>query len=180
MNKPTKNNTLDLCGKCKDIIDLKKAFNTLDENTTITHINLSFNELGTTSMKYISKKLKKNKTLKELSLSNNNIDNEGAQYIGEFLEINNTLELLDLDYNFIGKKGANYIANALEKNTTLTILSLWDNSLANYFVNMGDIIKGNSSIISISVLCDVSDELYICDRNRYNKKQKNITLRSLC
>ena len=70
-----------------------------------------------------------NTTLSSLNLYYNNIGGEGATAIAKALETNTTLSELDLFENNIGDEGATAIAKALETNTTLSELNLYNNKI---------------------------------------------------
>lgn len=63
-----------------------------------------------------------NSTLTTLNLSSNEIGIEGGKANGEALVNNSTLTTLDLRYNKIGDVGGKAIGEALAKNSTLTTL----------------------------------------------------------
>ena len=73
----------------------------LTENTTVTHLGLSFNKLDSECADKICEMLCNNNTLRWLDLSGNELDSEGADKICEWLCNNNTLIELDLSRNNI-------------------------------------------------------------------------------
>lgn len=72
----------------------------LDENTTITHLNLSFsvtniatsNGNGNSNARALSIILRRNRTIRELNLSNSGLDDVGLDEISAALKDNNFLE----------------------------------------------------------------------------------------
>ena len=81
------------CGIIADIL--------YTENTTVTYLDLSVNELGMEGADKICKMLCHNKTLTYLNLSGNELGSEGADKICKMLCHNKTLELLVLWFNNI-------------------------------------------------------------------------------
>ena len=73
--------------------------------------------------------LEKNSTLTSIDLSYNNIGDEGVASMAAALEKNSTLTSIDLRANDIGVEGAASLAAALEKNSTLTSLDLQLNEI---------------------------------------------------
>ena len=100
----------------------------LIENTTVTNLNLSGNEVDSECAGKICEGLCNNNTLTRLYLNGNKLDSECADKICEMLCINNTLRYL----NFSGKldsEGADKICEGLCNNSTLTHLDLSGNKL---------------------------------------------------
>ncbi|KAJ3423714.1 leucine rich repeat family protein [Anaeramoeba flamelloides] len=63
---------------------------------TLTHLDLSENEIDEEGMQALSQALKVNQTLTHLNLSWNQIGYEGMQALCECLKVNQTLVYLDL------------------------------------------------------------------------------------
>ena len=110
----------------KEIEELKKY---LEENPTVTTLNLFSNDIGPEGAKALAGVLKENKTLTTLNLGSNNIDSEGAKALAAALEVNKTLTTLNLSDNNIGPEEAKALAEALEVNKTLTTLDLFHNNI---------------------------------------------------
>ncbi|HBC71321.1 MAG TPA: hypothetical protein DCZ38_00870, partial [Coxiellaceae bacterium] len=91
----------------KEIEELKKY---LEENPTVTTLNLFSNDIGPEGAKALAGVLKENKTLTTLNLGSNNIDSEGAKALAGVLKVNTTLTTLDLENNNIGPEGAKALA----------------------------------------------------------------------
>ncbi|CAF3972958.1 unnamed protein product [Adineta steineri] len=125
------------------------AYYLLKDNTTLTELNLCWNQVGDRGAKYLSKGLQNNKTLTTLNLLNNQIGDKGAQYLGEALQKNKTLTKLELYENQIGDEGAQYLGEALQKNTTLTKLDLSYNRIrAEGAKNLGKALTLTTLILS--------------------------------
>lgn len=100
------------------------------ENTTITCIDLSSNDLSDHSGSYLARILKKNNTLAKLELDNNNLGPSSAHAFAEALRVNTSLVYLSLDSNPLTAHGSNYtgfvdLTKSLRQNSTLKSLNLW-------------------------------------------------------
>ncbi|MFW2571890.1 hypothetical protein [Legionella sp. 29fVS95] len=105
----------------------------LENNASLTEIDLSENEITSTGASILAKVLKKNNTLKGLNLFANAIDYQGVLALFEALRVNRTLTTIELSSNKIYtsqdnpvKPGAR-IAEVLMENSSLT--SVWLNHL---------------------------------------------------
>ena len=101
----------------------------LEANTTLTDLNLRFNEIGPAGAESFAKGLTTNTTLTNLNLICNNFGSAGAESLSTALKRNKTLTRLDFSRNEIGPAGAESLAKALKTNKTLTILHLVGNNL---------------------------------------------------
>ena len=99
------------------------------DNTTVTHLYLSYNKLGSEGAEKICKMLCHNKTLTNLNLSYNKLGSECADKICKMLCHNKTLTNLYLSGNELGSEGADKICEMLCHNKTLTYLDLSANEL---------------------------------------------------
>ena len=96
----------------------------LHHNTTLTTLDLSWNNIGVEGATALGVALHHNTTLTTLNLKYNNIGAEGATALGVALHHNTTLTTLNLNNNNIGAEGATALGVALHHNTTLTTLDL--------------------------------------------------------
>ncbi len=112
---------------------LQETFEKIDklvnDNTSLTWLDLSSNNIGPEGTKAIAKALENNTSLTSLDLSSNNIGPEGTKALAKALENNTSLTSLILWKNNIGPEGAKALAKALENNTRLTSLYLWKNNI---------------------------------------------------
>ncbi|EGG15334.1 ADP-ribosylation like factor [Cavenderia fasciculata] len=149
---------LDLSFNQFDLLDAKvliDLFNAISNSTSIIHLDLSNNNIGSSKHKnlliefikpslklqtlilnsndlcsttnLISQSLSFNTELVTLGLSNNGLKNSNAQSISQMLQSNKTMEVLDLSNNSIEEEGALFLLKAMEVNTTLTKLHLQGN-----------------------------------------------------
>ena len=100
------------------------------ENTTITCLDLSSNDLNDHSGSYLARILKKNNTIAKLELDNNQLGPSTCQAFSEALKVNKSLVYLSLDSNPLTTGGTNYtgfieFVKSLRFNSTLKSLNLW-------------------------------------------------------
>lgn len=100
------------------------------ENTSITCIDLSSNDLNDHSGSYLARILKTNKTLAKLELDNNRLGPNTCYAFSEALKVNSVLVYLSLDSNPLTLGGSNHaglieLTKSLRVNTTLKSLNLF-------------------------------------------------------
>jgi hypothetical protein len=100
------------------------------ENTTITCMDLSSNDLNDHSGSYLARILKKNNTLAKLELDNNLLGPSTCSAFAEALKVNTSLVYLSLDSNPLTNRGAEFggfveFVRSLRFNATLKSLNLW-------------------------------------------------------
>lgn len=132
----------------KQLID-----NGLKYNTTLTYLNLAFNNLGPEGIKYLTEFLKQNTTITHLNLELNNIRSEGIQYLTEFLKQDTIITHLDLSKNNIGAEGIKQlIDDALKYNTAITHLDLSVNQIGLEGIKyLTAFLKHNTTIIHLNL-----------------------------
>jgi|TARA_B110000090_G_C13171259_1_gene365524 Ran GTPase-activating protein (RanGAP) involved in mRNA processing and transport len=101
----------------------------LEENQTLTSLDVQYNQLRQTSAVAIGKALKLNHSLVILKAGFNSFGDLGTQHLGSSLKTNRTLEHLDLKSNSLVPKSVCVLANALSHNDKLRNLILDDNIL---------------------------------------------------
>ena len=97
-----KENSLDLSDKNitdADVINLAEA---LKNNDTVTHLNLSNNQLYKKSAEALALTLSENKTLSHLNIGYTGIGIPGLLAFAKTLETNQTLKELNLSSYFLG------------------------------------------------------------------------------
>ncbi len=100
----------------------------LDNNATLTSLDLSFNNIGAEGARSLAAALDNNATLMSLDLHYNNIGAQGARSLAAALDNNATLTTLYLGLNNIGAQGARSLAAALDTNRVLQHLDLAGNN----------------------------------------------------
>jgi Ran GTPase-activating protein (RanGAP) involved in mRNA processing and transport len=132
---------------CADLDDGETALfmEALQENKSITHVDLSHNMIGgigeksafihsnsTSGGAAIAKAITSNSTLLHLDLSWNKLGPASAIHLGQALRLNNTLLYLNLAYNGIKNEGAEAIGSALLLNICLVQIDLSYNGIGSH------------------------------------------------
>jgi Ran GTPase-activating protein (RanGAP) involved in mRNA processing and transport len=124
--------------------------NALYNNTTLTELYLSKNQISDIGVHSLAQTLSiNNSTLKLLDLHSNNITDEGAEYLAEMLKINKTIIRLGLGFNQISDQGVRLLTNAITYyNENLQWLSLSSNRLISdkSVTPLIEMLKHNSSL----------------------------------
>ncbi|CAF4513244.1 unnamed protein product [Rotaria sp. Silwood2] len=107
---------LQIWGKRIRINGAKYIGLSLQNNTTITALDLRDCDIGVEGVKYLADALHYNKVLIEIDLMGNQIGSTGAQYLADVLRQYPTLVRLRLEDNQIDDQGAQYLACVLENN----------------------------------------------------------------
>jgi hypothetical protein len=100
------------------------------ENTSITCLDLSSNDLNDHAGTYLARILKRNNTIAKLELDNNQLGPNTCQAFSEALKVNKSLVYLSLDSNPLTSGGTSYagfieLVKSLRFNSTLKSLNLW-------------------------------------------------------
>lgn len=120
----------------------------LNENTTLTSLDVSDTWLADDDVKELAKALKKNKALTKINLSGNNIGNTGVKYLKESLAVNNTLEDINLGNNSIDISSIAELCN----DSMLKVLRLPSSDLKNEGVRqLADALNGNKTLIELDL-----------------------------
>ena len=137
---------------CFNVINLDTLFKELAENTTLTHMNLSVNEISSRHVEALCHMIKTNTTLEEIDLSSNEISPEDTKKIYEALKTNTTLTKIALSHNPHEDRGTlERIEKALKENRMLlkikeTIQGLPDQKKSDREAIMLEIFKEISEI----------------------------------
>ncbi|CAF1250915.1 unnamed protein product [Adineta ricciae] len=97
----------------------------LQNNTTVTALELSHNVLGTDGAYYLATFSQNNKTIISLIYYFNGIHEQGAQYFGDVLRHNTTLTSLNIGSNNIDDDSIQHLANGLETNSVQYVLLIF-------------------------------------------------------
>ncbi len=128
--------------------ELKLLCGALKANTTVTRLNLSYNNIQYEGAEVISDMLRENTTLTGLILNDNRIKDKGVGLICDVLKSSNSsLKSLHIKSNGIGDEGASELAAMLKSNKVITDLNLDINFITDIGANeLADAIKINDSL----------------------------------
>ena len=114
--------------------------NLLMTNTTLTHIDLSSNNIDSIGAEALANVLYTNTTLLVLNLCFNRISDEGAKALSLALNNNASLLELNLNNNNIGYNGIHAFSVNIGNNTTLTKFSIHGNYFGADYYSLNSII----------------------------------------
>jgi Ran GTPase-activating protein (RanGAP) involved in mRNA processing and transport len=161
----------------------KKFLSSLGENCKLTHIDLSFNDMGPRCASMMSESLRLNRSLLCLELRGNSIKCDGLIAIADFLAgpnsirvlgiercgiaargvrrfaevlaMNEPLRKLNMSLNDIGDEGASHLSKALKINNRLSYLYLHRCNLGSEGVAyVSSMLQINSSIRHLGLSCN--------------------------
>ena len=122
------------------------------ENSTITEVSLTYDNIGDTAAKELAEALKVNSTITNMNLSGNYIGPEGATALADALKVNKTITYVDLGDNYIGPTGARALADALKVNKTITEVNLGDNNIGPEGATaLAEALKVNKTITNVNL-----------------------------
>lgn len=114
-----------------DASDIAYVCECLRANTSVTHLNASFNPMGDEGARHIAGLLRNpDHPLARLSLTGCEIGSAGAQALAEALAEDKRLVVLEVDGNAIGDDGGEAFAQALSRNRKVRQLSVARNPMA--------------------------------------------------
>jgi hypothetical protein len=99
---------------------VKALADALKVNSTITSINLSYNNVDVDGAKALADALKVNSTITSIDLSDNNVGDDGAKALADAIKVNSTITSINLRYSDVGDDGAKALADALKVNSIIT------------------------------------------------------------
>lgn len=139
----------------------------LQNNKSITHLNLNYNNLDHKDALIISEALKKNETLTHLSLFSNNFKDSGVIEIAKLIRVNTTLLKIDLRINGITDQGVGALAHALRVNHTLKSLDIsWNYAITpegEMLITKAEKRKQHTSKINVSTSSEPAVEITVVD-----------------
>eukprot|EP01132_Coremiostelium_polycephalum_P005638 gene5638-7017_t len=91
----------------------------LQQNSTLTFIELSANLIGDVGVHHLSEALQKNRFIVSISLSQSLITHDGVKSLVQLINNNSTITFLDLSFNHIGPLGAQELSHSLMVNKTI-------------------------------------------------------------
>lgn len=105
-----------------------------------------------TELSTLCKALSSVSTVTEVDLSYNNIGNDGAIAFADLLRKNTSIQFVSLAHNNIGPEGARAIADALMLNMTVVSISLRGNPIDDEGgIAIGTMIRGNNTLVSLDL-----------------------------
>lgn len=113
----------------------KKFLSSLRENCKLTHIDLSFNDMGPRCAAVMSDSLKLNRSLLCLELRGNPIKCDGLIAIADFLAGPNSIRVLGIERCAIGARGTKRFAEVLATNEPLRKLNMSLNDIGDEGAN---------------------------------------------
>ena len=124
----------------------------IKHNSTITQLNLSYNELGTGDCTALAEAIKHNSTIIQLDLSSTELSICDCTALGEAIKHNSTITQLNLSYNELGTGDCTALAEAIKHNSTITQLNLSYNQLGiGDCTALAEVIKHNSTIAELDL-----------------------------
>ena len=185
------------------ILNLQTALEALENNNTVTTLDLGGSNIGDKGAEALAKALKNNNTVTILNLWDNNIGVEGAKALSEALENNeivtalylagnnigdegakaltksfNTVTTLDLGGSNIGDKGAEALAKALKNNKTVTTLYLGENNIGDEGAKALSEALENNNTVTILDLRENNIGVNLWGNNIYLKEIENLLKRN--
>lgn len=112
-------------------LDYKTIYAILNESmkcTSLSFIDLSYNNFNEQSCKAMYEYLKFNKNIKDIDLSHCNIG-KGLKFVAEGLKVNTSLKSIKLNYNDFPAQSIKHLISSLYMNLTLMTLSLEGNNI---------------------------------------------------
>ena len=132
--------------------DFHAMFVTLQTDSCIRKIDLSYNSLSADVCVNIGKALVKNKSIKRLDLTMCDIDVDGCYAISKGLEYNFSLKKLILSGNKFGPDGAVALANVLQINDSLKSLHIAStNQTSQSLIPLCTVLTRNTSVQYLDV-----------------------------
>lgn len=128
-------------------------------NTTLKHLELSSNNLGSQCGIIIADALHENHTLTELYLRRNSLGDIGGAAIAQLLKNNNTILSLDISNNKLGVICGLALAEALKINNGLSKLQIYNNKIG----SLAGIAIAEALKVNNRTLTDLTFSISNCD-----------------
>jgi Ran GTPase-activating protein (RanGAP) involved in mRNA processing and transport len=139
----------------EDKLTVTNLINALQDNTQLTYLQLSGNNVDNADMEALSRILTHNTTLRALSLTANAIGDDGLLSVATRLPDMKALRYLDVQRNKFSERSKGPIVQALQENMELERLDLdgtWD-ALKSYYLSLN---KGGRRLLQSSNNCPLS------------------------
>ena len=122
---------------CKYKSNFESFFLNLEDNTSLLHLNLGLNEIGSRfNDKYFERYLEMNQTLKTINLMENSLLKFHIQDICKGLSKNKTITSINLSFNELSKNSIQLIADVLKSNSTIKIIDLGYDNISNEMLDI--------------------------------------------
>lgn len=127
------------------------------DNSSLTCLDLSRNDLDDFAGLRLGRALKRNNALKKLELDTNRLGPKTCIAFGDSLKTNTTLSLLSMEHNPLTKEGSDLngiekLASMLEVNKTLTSLNLWRSTIGRHAgKTIADAMDKNRTLVFLDV-----------------------------
>ena len=121
----------------------------LSKITTLTHLNLSGNDMSEEVAYFLASAIASNSSLEDLRLTDNRLTTSGIVTIAKSLSNISTLKYLIFQSNLISEEAADYIASVIKINTGIEELYLGNNKLGTGALK---IIRALKEVSSLKVL----------------------------
>ncbi|XP_076464806.1 uncharacterized protein LOC143296661 [Babylonia areolata] len=119
----------------------------LKKNSYIHEVNLSDNKLGVIGARLLKNVMLKNARLVSVNVSGNGFGERGARYLADVIDRNDTIKHLYIAHNAIGDTGATLIGKALGNNSTLKTLDLsWNHIRRKGALGLSKGLKNNCTL----------------------------------
>ena len=148
MNLSHKNYPFGIFGDCTTLAEVIKR------NSTITHLNLSYNLFGLGDWTALAEAIKHNSTIRQLDLSENRFGvGDSNIVLADAIKHNSTITHLNLSRNFFGFGDCTALAEAIKHNSTIRQLDLSGTriGLGDCTIVLADAIKHNSTITHLNL-----------------------------
>eukprot|EP00106_Octopus_bimaculoides_P001937 XP_014769379.1 PREDICTED: leucine-rich repeat-containing protein 74B-like [Octopus bimaculoides] len=134
--------------------------NAVIQNDTLTHLNLSSNDLNDSSAPSLALLISNARKLEYLDISHNNLENKSGKIIGPALSESSSLKHLNMSWNNIRSNGLEAMGTGLKNNDTLTYLDVsWNGIDKNAAKAIGEALKSNSTLEHLNISnCRVNAE----------------------
>lgn len=158
----------------------RSVFCRLQDNSTITTLNLSFSRLRDSDVKNISSLLKNNlSNLTDLNLCSTGLSPEGLGYISDVLKTNTSIRKLNLSHNTLGNSSYLFLIEGIRSNSTLQNLNIGSTYLLREIAEIIKAINVNSSVHTLKVNDNKTGDRimrYIFDELALNKSLHSLNL----
>lgn len=149
----------------------------IDIKLNQTHLSLTYKNIGNEQLVELCKWLENNRSISSIDLRGNMIGDEGMECFASCLKINKSIEWVDLSQNEIGDDGIKHLSKALKENQSIVLLNLSENRIG--YKGMKDLFNclkhDNFTIMSCSLIRNFIfdydlDPIYSLCRRNQNKK----------